>query len=122
MQRRSKPPRPSLDIRASYEVEDRRASVLGALEALRRAWPESAAMNVRARTVSELVRDLGMPLSDVREALARLDACGAIERAPRVRTHGGVPEVAWAAVDPRALRLQNFRKRASTHKKWRSQP
>lgn len=110
MQRRPKPPPLSLDPRASFEVEDRRASVLGALEALRRAWPEPAAVNVRARTVSELVRDLRMPLSAIREALARLDACGAIERAPRIRTHAGVPEVAWAAVGPLELAMARRRR------------
>ena len=76
---------------------------------MRRQWPEPKALNVRARTVSELVQALGMPLSDVREALARLDAAGMIERAPRRRRHGGVSEVSWAAVSP--LELAAARKR-----------
>ena len=102
MPRHPKPPPLSLDPRASLGGEDRREAVLLALERLRRAWPEPLALNIRARTVSELVRDLGMPLSVVREALARLDSGGAIEKA-RMRTVAGATEVSWAAVCPRKL-------------------
>lgn len=103
---RPKPPPLSQDPRASFEVEDRRADVLEALDSLRREWPEPRAINVRALSCSDLVKLTGLSAQVVREALARLDSAGAIERAPRRKRTAGVSEVRWAAISRRDVRLR----------------
>lgn len=84
-------------------ARDRAEAILRALEALRLAWPEPGAANVRAMTVSRLAEALGLDRADAREALAMLDSAGVIERAPRRRRHEGMSEVAWCAVSPSKL-------------------
>lgn len=84
-------------------AKDRAEAILRVLEGLRLAWPEPAAVNVRALTVSQVATLLGMEHSEARESLAVLDAAGLIERAPRRRRVAGVPEAAWVAVSPSRL-------------------
>lgn len=88
----------------------RAEAILRVLEGHRRAWPEPLALNVRARSPSELETALGWPRSAVREALVYLDRSAVIERAPRFRSHEGGSEATWAARDPATLRNEQRRR------------